>query len=85
MWSVDASISRSAAIPKLGEAARLTLRADIYNALNHANLNNPDPLITSPNFGQATRGRTGRDTGFPALVPLNETARQVQLVLKIEF
>ena len=68
-----------------GESARVVLRADFYNALNHANLNNPDPLISSPTFGQATRGRVGRDTGFPALIPLNETARQVQLVLKIEF
>lgn len=30
-------------------------------------------------------GRKGRESGFPALAPLNETARQFQLLLRVEF
>ena len=69
----------------LGEAVRLNLRADFFNAFNHANLNNPDSFFGSTTFGQAFYGRQGYDTGFPALTPFSETARQVQIILKVEF
>jgi hypothetical protein len=61
------------------------VRADAYNALNHANLNNPDPLLTSDTFGQTRFGRFGKSSGFPSLSPLNETARQFQLSVRIQF
>jgi hypothetical protein len=48
-------------------------------------LNNPQPLIGQPDFGVATYGRQGAASGFPAVSPLNETARQVQLILRLEF
>ena len=57
-----------------------------FNVLNHANLNQPSDLVLgSPGFGTAMFGRRGRDTGFPAQTPFNETARQIQLILRIEF
>ena len=71
-----------------------------YNFLNHANLNNPDNLVgdescvfvpstlrqqCTPSFGLATYGRQGTASGFPAVSPVNETARQIQLLLRIEF
>jgi hypothetical protein len=62
-----------------------TNRADFFNAFNHANLNNPDARWGSPTYGQATYGRLDYNNGFPALVPLNETPRQVQIMLKLEF
>ena len=71
--------------PVRREAARFTFRADAFNLLNHANLNNPQSLINQPNFGVATYGRQGAQSGFPAVTPLNETARQVQLILRLEF
>ena len=83
--SADLSLSRSFALPWPGESAHLTFRADAYNALNHANLNNPDSLIGSPTFGVATYGRTGVDTGFPGVSPFRETARQIQLLLRVSF
>jgi hypothetical protein len=61
------------------------VRADAFNFLNHANLNNPNALLGSSSFGIARYGRTGFASGFPALTPFNETARQVQLSLRIEF
>jgi len=36
------------------ESVRLQFRAEMYNALNHPNLGNPERSITSPIFGQIT-------------------------------
>ncbi len=85
VFSIDLSVSRSFPLPCLGEAGRVTFRADAFNFLNHANLNNPDALLGSPTFGHARYGRQGRESGFPALTPFTETARQVQLLLRVEF
>jgi hypothetical protein len=85
LYSVDVSAARSFAVPKLREGTAITLRADFYNVLNHANLNNPDSLITDQNFGLATYGRQGTPSGFPATAPLNETARQIQLLFRLTF
>jgi hypothetical protein len=85
LYNVDISLSRSFPLRWPGEAGRLTFRADVFNFLNHANLNNPQPLIGQPDFGVALYGRQGISTGFPAVSPLNETARQVQLIVRLEF
>jgi hypothetical protein len=87
-YSLDVSIAKWFALPWLGEGGRVRVRADAFNVLNHANLGNPDALFTnpiSPTFGIATFGRQGAPSGFPAAIPLNETPRQIQLSLKIEF
>ena len=84
LWNADLAISRSFGLPRR-ENAHLILRSDFYNAFNHANLNNPNSLLGSPGFGQASYGRLGYDTGFPALIPLNETSRQIQVTIKAEF
>jgi len=84
-YNVDLSVARSFGLRRLGEAGRLTVRAAAFNVLNHANLGNPDSLLASPTFGVATFGRQGLPSGFPAVAPLNETPRQVQLSLKVEF
>jgi hypothetical protein len=84
-YSVDVSISRSLAMRAMSESTRLILRADFFNVLNHANLGQPDSLITSPTFGTALYGRIGTDSGFPALMPFQETARQVQVLIRLEF
>ena len=83
--SADLSIARTFALRALGEAGRFVLRADFYNAFNHANLNNPQSTLGSTQFGQALYGRQEKNPGFPSLIPLNETARQVQLLLRVEF
>jgi len=85
LYNTDISFARSFHLPRMRETARLTLRADAFNILNHANLNNPDNLYGSPTFGLATYGRQGTASGFPAVAPLNETARQIQLLLRVEF
>jgi hypothetical protein len=84
-YNIDLSLSRSFGLPWIGEGGRFTVRADAFNVLNHANLGSPDTLITSDTFGVATYGRQGRQSGFPAVTPFVETARQVQLMLRLEF
>lgn len=85
LYNSDFSLARSFQLPRLREGFRLTIRADAFNILNHANLNNPDSLLGSPTFGVATYGRQGAASGFPGIAPLNETARQIQLLVRLEF
>jgi hypothetical protein len=87
-YSLDLSLARSFHLPWLGDSGRLRVRADAYNVLNHSNLGNPNAQFTdplSPAFGVATYGRQGFQSGFPAVSPLNETPRQIQLSVKVEF
>ena len=84
-YSINFSLSRSFPLSFLGESGRLTLRADAFNILNHANLNPPDSLLQSETFGYALYGRRGKSSGFPAVSPLNESAREIQLMLRVEF
>ncbi len=85
--SADLSLARSFSIRKLSEGAKLTLRADAFNFLNHANLNNPDPQLGAgaAMFGQALYGRREQNSGFPGLTPLNETSRQFQLFVRLDL
>ena len=85
LYNSDVSVARSFHLSKGHESARLTLRADFFNVLNHANLNNPGNIYGTAGFGLATYGRSGTASGFPAVAPLNETARQIQLLLRLEF
>jgi hypothetical protein len=85
LLSADLSIARRFPFRILGEAGRVTLRADFYNVFNHANLNNPDSYFTGPHFGWALYGRSEKNSGFPVLAPLNETARQIQILFRVEF
>jgi hypothetical protein len=83
-YNLDVSVSRSFPLRGLPESARLTFRADLYNAINHANLNNPNPILGG-SFGVAMFGRTGRAAGFPTPLPLGEVPRQVQLSVRVRF
>jgi hypothetical protein len=89
--NLDLSVSRSFDFSRLGENVHLTLRADAFNLLNHANLQNPEaffadtPSAIDPQFGIARYGRTTSNSGFPALTPLIENAREVHILLRMEF
>jgi len=85
LYDLDTSVARSFAVPRLHEGTFLTMRADFFNILNHANLGNPDNLLEDQNFGLSTYGRQGAASGFPAVTPLNETARQVQILVRLQF
>jgi hypothetical protein len=85
-FNVDLSVSRSFDMPWLGESGRVTFRGDAFNVLNHANLGLPFSIWQSASeFGIALFGRRGVSTGLPAIDSWSETARQVQLMLRVEF
>ena len=84
-WNVDLSMSREFRLRRLGETSVLQLRADLFNAFNHANLGNPDTLLESRNFGLAQFGRRGFASLAIGTSPLNEFPRRVQLVLRVSF
>ncbi len=83
--SFDLSAARRFAVRKLGEGGGITLRADFFNVLNHANLNPPGNIPGNSNYGVALYGTPPASAGFPALVPLAETARRIQLVVRVTF
>jgi hypothetical protein len=88
LMNIDVSLDRAIRLKWLGEGGLLHIRADAFNFLNHANLGNPDSLLGdsgATGFGYAQFGRKAAPTGFPGLLPLNETARQVQLMLRVEW
>jgi hypothetical protein len=86
VYNIDLSLARTVRLARLGESGRLTLRADAYNFLNHANLNNPGSSVLGfPGWGQATFGRVGENSSFPAATPFIETPRRIQLLLRVEF
>jgi hypothetical protein len=93
LFNLDASLGRSFRIKRLGESVRVNLRADAYNLLNHANLNNPESRLycTEPGvgdcglFGQANYGRREAAPAFPAQKPLTESGRRIQLLLRVDF
>jgi hypothetical protein len=81
-YNFDVALGRSF---RLHEGLWLRFRADAFNLLNHANLGNPDTNLTSSTFGIAQYGRQGRASGFPAVSPLSESARQFQMSVRVEF
>jgi len=89
-WNVDFGLSRSFALPRLGEQGRIQLRAEFFNLFNHTNLNNPNSLwspdpLESPDFGLATFGRQGFGSSQYSASPLNEQPRRIQFALKVFF
>jgi len=83
--SFDLSAARQFAVRRLGEGGGITLRADFFNALNHANLNPPGNQPGESNYGVAFFGTPAANAGFPPLVPLSETARRIQLLVRVTF
>jgi hypothetical protein len=83
--SLDVSLARSFAARRW-ERVRLTVRGDAYNLLNHANLNNPlAATLGVSGFGIGYYGRQEKNSGFPLSVPFNESARTVQVLLRLQF
>lgn len=90
LYSTDVSLARHFPLARLGETGRLTVRADAFNLLNHANLNMPCTIVggcaNGQNFGVAQYGLQSTDTsGFPASSPFQELPRVIQLAVRIEF
>ena len=90
LFNVDLSVARTFHVPKLGESRQLTVRANVFNLVNHANLNGPYSstyfqYCCGGYFGAGSYGRSEATNGFPLLLPLAESARQVQLMVRFDF
>ena len=83
--NLDVSVSRVFHPRWLGDDGGLTLRSDCFNFLNHANLNPPGNIPGTSNYGVALFGTPQRTQGFPSLVPLTQTARQIQIMVRLTF
>jgi hypothetical protein len=83
--NLDVSVSRVLHPRWLGEGGGLTLRADFFNFLNHANLNPPGNIPGTSSYGVAVFGTPQQTAGFPSLIPLTQTARQIQLMVRVSF
>jgi hypothetical protein len=86
-WNVDLSVSKTI---QVREKLRIQLRADSFNALNHLNLSSPDGNLCSgvnsnSSFGVAAFGRDGAASPFPGAIPLSETSRRIDLMLRFVF
>jgi hypothetical protein len=86
LFNFDLSVSREFSLSPCNERCRIMVRADAFNVLNHANLNNPYPYILGTSgFGAAYFGRIESGNGFPLEQPLSETARYFQLMVRFRF
>jgi len=63
MWNVDFSLAKNFS---LGEAVRLQIRTDMFNALNHTNLSGLRTSINDPLFGQLLSTQGARVMQFNA-------------------
>ncbi len=84
-YNIDLSLSRNFRLPGAPESMRLGFRVDAYNILNHANLDNPDNILSDAEFGVASYGRLGTKAAFPTETPLGDMARQIQLSMRLIF
>lgn len=90
-WNFDLSLSKRFLLPMLGERVSLQFRAELFNVLNHTNLDNPiEPILGAGDFGEASFGRQGAGasgigSSSPASSPLNEQPRRIQVALKLYF
>ena len=75
---------------RVSERASIQLRLEAFNALNHANLNDPQARLTSAQFGQSqSMLSAGLGTGGPAngLMPVFQVGgpRSLQASLRFRF
>jgi hypothetical protein len=57
-------------ITKVHESKAVQFRAEFFNALEHAQFNNPRGIFTSGNFGRVTSAKAGRIGQMSLKVPV---------------
>jgi hypothetical protein len=86
-WNIDLSAVKRFDIT---ERVKMQFRAEAFNALNHPNFDNPrdasvgSPAITSSLFSQVCCATVAPPT-TQSIIQTGESARVIQLGLKIEF
>jgi hypothetical protein len=86
-WNIDAGILKNF---KVTERIGMQFRAELFNALNHANIRNPrnastgSPTLTSSAFGQ-TCCISDSVPSSQTIIAVGEPNRVIQFALKINF
>ncbi|MBO0725432.1 MAG: TonB-dependent receptor, partial [Blastocatellia bacterium] len=86
-WNLDIGITKSF---QLTERFKLDFRAEMFNAFNHTNFDNPrdastgSPSITSTAFGQTCCAEVAPPT-TQTIIQTGEAARVIQFALKLRF
>ena len=75
---------------RVTEAVRLQLRAEMFNAFNHPNFDNPrDASVGSPSFRSTVFAQTCCATVAPpstqTIIQTGESSRVIQFALKLQF
>ena len=75
---------------RVTEAVRLQLRAELFNAFNHPNFDNPrDASVGSPSFRSTVFAQTCCATVAPpstqTIIQTGESSRVIQFALKLQF
>ena len=86
-WNLDFGVQKNFS---LTERFRLQFRTEMFNALNHANFDNPrDASVGSPSYRSTLFGQTCCATVAPPttqqIIQTGEAARVIQLALKLTF
>jgi hypothetical protein len=86
-WNLDLGVSKRFA---LTERVNLQFRTEFFNALNHANFDNPrDASAGSPSIRSTLFGQTCCATVAPpstqTIIQTGESSRVIQLALKVTF
>jgi len=86
-WNVDFGVQKQIG---LSERLRLQIRAEMFNALNQANFDNPrDASVGSPSILSTVFGQTCCVTVAPPstqnIIQTGESARVIQFALKLQF
>ncbi|MBI1763927.1 MAG: TonB-dependent receptor [Acidobacteria bacterium] len=86
-WNVDLGINKAF---QLTERFKLDFRAELFNALNHTNFDNPrdastgSPSILATTFGQTCCASVAPPT-TQTIIQTGEAARVIQFALKLKF
>jgi hypothetical protein len=86
-WNLDLSLAKRFDVT---ERVKLQFRAEAFNALNHANFDNPrdasvgSPAITSTRFAQTCCATVAPPT-TATIIQTGESGRIIQLGLKLDF
>ncbi len=86
-WNLDLGLTKQF---RLSERVKLQFRTEVFNALNHANFDNPrDASSGSASFRSTVFSQTCCATVAPpstqSIVDTGESARVIQFALKLRF
>ena len=81
--NLDFSLVKDTALKFLGESGSLQFRVEVFNILNHANFNIPNPNLVFTGLPAGSTPVVSSSTGV--ITSTSNTSRQIQLALKIIF